>query len=298
MSANKQQPSKGFKKPTPFPASRRAHGNGGGGSFLAAYDSLQEQIASYGFVVAAFASCWFDSACDQGESQWLETVKTIQYLEENNTVGAISSIDFSKPFSVSGHSTGARDALMLAAIRDTPAYLASDPKLSALLTPAVRAIIDRIQCVVADHPDPMLGPRSARQNPDIPHWNVTSTPVMVVTGSFDYIEPRLSAWLDFASMSTPNKLYLNIRRATHMYARSPIIGHPEGPWIAHYLRYYLLGDRESAGLLFGNQTKSLQNTPGLVETNKSARNQGQTEVGFLACRQGAPPVPAAFARWC
>jgi hypothetical protein len=74
------------KDPLRFPLHIWAHGNGGGGRFLAAYDSLQEQIASYGFVVAAFASCWFDSACDQGESQWLETVKTIQYFEENSQI--------------------------------------------------------------------------------------------------------------------------------------------------------------------------------------------------------------------
>ena len=84
-----------------------------------------------------------------------------------------------------------------------------------------------------------------------------------------------------------------------MFVRSPIYGHPEGPWIAHYLRAYLLGDEVSSALLFGNRTDSLRNgVQGLVERNAGARNQGQKEVGFLACRAAGPAAPAGLARRC
>jgi hypothetical protein len=98
---------------------------------------------------------------------------------------------------------------MLAAIRDNASYLATTPQ-APLLTPAVRATVGRIIAVIANHPDPMTDPRHraatprqpphnppfhpCRQNPDIAHWNVTATAVMVVTGSRDYIEPTHSAW--------------------------------------------------------------------------------------------------------
>jgi len=212
-----------------YPIHVLAHGDGGGGLFTQAYDSLAQQIASFGFVVVAYESCWFDSSCDNGETSWLEVIKTLQYLEANPK--DLPQVDWSFQTSVSGHSTGARVALMLAALRDTESYL-STTKFGSLVTPAVRATIRKIGAVIADHPDPML---DQKQNPDVQNWNVTDTPVMVITGSRDLIEPAHAAWQDFVRMCTPDKLYLNIVNGTHMAARSPIVGHPEGEWMALFL---------------------------------------------------------------
>ena len=205
-------------------------------------------------------------------------------------------IDYTVPYSVAGHSTGARVALMLAAIRDDPTYM-DNTKYAALLTPHLRETVSKIGVAIGDHPDPMM--RNADKGGP-PHWgrSVSHMPVMIVTGSRDYIEPSGSGWRDFSLMTTRDKLFLNIINGTHMFDRSPLEGHPEGPWMARYLRYYLLQDQRSAQYLFGDGTDSLVHASGLIDTTDRDRNQGQSFVGFLACRSGEVGVPAAAARYC
>lgn len=174
-----------------YPLHLLAHGDFGGGLALDSYKPLAKQIASYGFCVVAYASCAIDNFCDNGEASFVEAIKTIQYLEQNST--KVPAVNLTMPYSASGHSTGARVVLMLAAIVDNPQYLQST-KYASLLTPEVRRSVSKIKAVVADHADPMY---DLKQDPDFGHFNITKMPVMIVTGTNDRIEPLLSGWKDF-----------------------------------------------------------------------------------------------------
>mmetsp|Transcript_111658 Transcript_111658/g.360334 ORF Transcript_111658/g.360334 Transcript_111658/m.360334 type:complete len:265 (-) Transcript_111658:310-1104(-) len=90
-----------------FPLHLFAHGDWGGGAFFwLGYSGLQEQLASYGFVVPAYLSCWFDIECSNGQASFLEALKTLTFLERHPN---IAPVDWTKPYSASGHSTGLRD---------------------------------------------------------------------------------------------------------------------------------------------------------------------------------------------
>ena len=55
-----------------------------------------------------------------GESQFLETIKTVRFFEKNP---AAVPIDFTKSYIASGHNTGGRTVMMLAAVRNNPTHL-------------------------------------------------------------------------------------------------------------------------------------------------------------------------------
>ena len=166
-----------------------------GGAVIHIYTSLMKTLASHGFVVVAYESCPIDSRCHNGEIQFIEALKTIAYLENNRKT---LPIQFQQPYSASGHSTGARAVLMLAACRDNPLYLKHVQFIN--VTQSDRNVLTRIHAVVGDHPDPMIDPA---QNPDIHAYNITKTPTMLVTGTLDVRpigEPSLSGWQDFVMM--------------------------------------------------------------------------------------------------
>ena len=122
---------------------------------------------------------------------------------------------------------------------------------------------------------------------------------MVVTGSEDYIEPATAAWQqDFTRMCTRDKVYLNVVNGTHMFNRSPLAGHPEGAWIAQFLRSFVLGDTHSKELIFGNSSESLVNSVGLWDKSQGDRNNGDGVVGFLACRANAAAMPPQLQPFC
>ena len=144
--------------PKAYPLHVFAHGNGGGSVMVHAYTPLLKELASFGFVVAAYESCPIDSHCYNGESQFIEAIKTMRFFVDNPAAVPAAPVNLSLPFSVSGHSTGARAALMLAAAADDPAYLANMSGTAAgipRLNASDRAILGRIASVVGDHPDPM-----------------------------------------------------------------------------------------------------------------------------------------------
>ena len=62
------------------------------------------------------------------------------------------------------------------------------------LTPRMLETLPKIKAIIADHPDAMY---DEERNPDIPHYQINKTPVYIITGSFDYLEPENSGWLDF-----------------------------------------------------------------------------------------------------
>ena len=275
----------------PLPLHLFAHGDLGGGVATSAYGGLLRQIAAAGFVTVAYESCDLDNFCDNGETQFLEGVKTLQYLEGHPEL--LPMADFGAPYSASGHSTGARAVLMMAAVRDDPSYLANASAIAPdVLTPDVRATIAKIAAVAADHPDPMTDPK---QNPDIPHWRIRRTPTFIITGQDDRLEPTLSAWVDFTKIAAPDKLYLNIANASHL---QPLAEHPEGPYIAAFAQLFALGNASAAVLLYGSGEGSLQQRAAEGFACYSGRNAGDGRVGFVACGNGGPAVPGKFAGYC
>ena len=86
-----------------------AHANLGGSIMALAYNRILEQIAARGFVVAAYLGCAIDPFCDNGESSFVEIFKTIAALKNGSAWD--DSIDWTAPYSMSGHSTGARSVL-------------------------------------------------------------------------------------------------------------------------------------------------------------------------------------------
>eukprot|EP00656_Telonema_subtile_P015930 TRINITY_DN18385_c0_g1_i1.p1 TRINITY_DN18385_c0_g1~~TRINITY_DN18385_c0_g1_i1.p1 ORF type:complete len:377 (+),score=50.49 TRINITY_DN18385_c0_g1_i1:106-1131(+) len=267
------------------------HGDAGGGPFGFAYHGLQEQIASFGFVVPFFSSCFVDQECHNGESYFVEAARTLRYFENHPDE---APINFELPYSVSGHSTGARAALMIAAIVDTPEYL-MNTSFAADLTVELRTTLSKVKAVIADHPDPMYDPK---QNPDIPHWRITQTPVLIITGSEDKIEPTESAWRDFMTIQAPNKVFIDIHGASHL---QPIEAHPEGPYLAYFSQLYALGDLSVSDLIYGNQSGSLSNSGVAhfsVATQEDPNMGANSTVGFLGCRASGAAVPAHFAQFC
>jgi hypothetical protein len=279
------------RKNETFPLHIFAHGNGGGGYATLAYEPLLREIASFGFVAAAYESCTFDSRCANGESQLLEAIKTMRFFLETpaesrgNKEVPLPPIDKVLPVSVSGHSTGARAALMLAAARDTPAFLAG-PSSPAHLTPDDRSLLQRIACVVGDHPDPMYDPA---QDPDIGHFNVTKTPTMLVTGTLDVRpigEPRGAAWRDFTMLGPGlrDRVFVNIEGASHL---QPITTHPEGRYIALFSQYHALGNVTAGAMVYGDARVegSIASGAFLTIAGAGAANNGGVgqDIGFLAC---------------
>lgn len=271
-----------------FPLHVWAHGDFGGGPFAQAYNELQEQVASSGFVVAVFHSCAYSPfECDGGRASFLEILKTLQYFESPTNE---APVDLSKPYSVSGHSTGARAVLMLASLRDTPAYLAGT-KYASEVTKEMRASLSRVAVVISDHPDPMY---ESRQNPDVPNFAVSKTPVVIMTGSKDTTEPKLSGWKDFLMIAPPAKVFVNIAGASHL---QPIENHAEGPFIAYASQFFALGNSTAGQLIYGTGPGTLQHLAALG----GSYNCGANVVCFLACgrnHMGSFAVPANYSEFC
>lgn len=270
-----------------FPLHSFAHGDGGGGaSFWPGYHGLMEQLASFGFVVPAYLSCWIDTLCDNGESSFLEVLKTIEYLEQNPTT---VPIDFSKPYTVSGHSTGARVALMLAAIKDTPRYL-KGTRFANLVTDSMRSILNRTVAFTGDHTDPMS---DTRQNPDVSNYDISKSAVFLITGTKDQVEPKDSSWKDFVQLSTSDKIHVNFNGDSHL---TPHLGHHEGSLIAYFSQYHALGDLKARDKIYGNNEDSLQNSDLLAPAG--ATNNGAADIPFLACSSAGLTVPQKLAKYC
>mmetsp|Transcript_19125 Transcript_19125/g.49433 ORF Transcript_19125/g.49433 Transcript_19125/m.49433 type:complete len:393 (-) Transcript_19125:210-1388(-) len=270
-----------------FPLHLFAHGDWGGGAFFwLGYAGLQEQLASYGFVVPAYLSCWFDAECSNGQASFLEALKTITFLERHPNV---APVDWTKPYSASGHSTGARAVLMLAALRDNPAFL-DNTTFASEVTPDMRTALVKLKGVIADHPDPMY---DEKQNPDIPNFRITETPVFVITGSGDWIEPNGSAWRDFQMISSRDKVFINVHGAGHM---EPNLYHSEGPFVAFFARAFALGDVSARAKIYGEGADSLQRTLELAHAGDY--NSGADKVAFLACSRDKTAVPHGFASYC
>ncbi|EOD06818.1 hypothetical protein EMIHUDRAFT_218935 [Emiliania huxleyi CCMP1516] len=156
-----------------------AHGNFGGGPMGSAYHGIQHDIASRGFVVSMYLSCAIDQlSCDNGNGSFLEILKSVSFLETHSGWWD-DRIDFSAGYSASGHSTGGRAVLMLAALVDNPTKYLATTKYASMITKEQRKSIQKFQAIVGDHPDPVYLPS---KNPDLENFVVDKTPTMIVTG--------------------------------------------------------------------------------------------------------------------
>ena len=274
-----------------------AHADFGGGPMTMAYDALQSQIASYNFVVAEYLSCAVDQECSwahNGMASFVEVLKLTTYLEDNAKDWS-DRLDLSKNYSVSGHSTGARVVLMLAALKDTPAYMSNIPAISGLITPAMRASVAKIGSVVSDHPDMMYLPK---YNGDIAHYNITKTPTLILTGSKDTsIEAPGSAWRDFKLIQGHTKAFFDLKGADHS---EPVEGHRGGPFIAKWSQLFALGDESAATVFYSNGTDSISSI--LPASGAGDANTGDQKVGYVACREDEAgsivSEPSEFRNYC
>ena len=230
-----------------------------------------------------------------GAGSYLELLKTAAFLRNSSSWS--SRIDFSRNYSVSGHSTGARSVLQLAALKDTRASYMSQLPGASLLTPTLQRELWQIGAVISNHPDSMYNPK---YNPDLAHYAVFETPVFIITGSADTtIEERGSAWRDFSMLQTPDKVFVDVKGADHS---EPIEGHRMGDFIAAYSRLYALGDSSSSPAIFGTGPKSIRGSiaiAGPSDPNTGGGGPGGNQsFGYLGCRKGSPSVPAGLDGYC
>ena len=263
-----------------------AHADLGGSVMALAYNRILEQIAARGFVVAAYLGCAIDSFCNNGEASFLEMFKTVAALKNSSEWS--SRIDWKSLYSMSGHSTGARSVLQVAALRDSPQYMSASP-LAKYLTPAVRAEIAHVGAVVSNHPDDML---DASLNPDCNDFAISKTPMLIITGSNDRIEPTGSAWGDFEKISSPDRVYVDVRGADHS---EPIESHRLGNFTALFSRLFALDDESAAQFIFGSGVGSIRSSIPIAASGE--RNVGVNGTsGFVACStsKAYPNTPPSF----
>lgn len=279
-----------------YPLHLFGHGDFGGGPFSFAYHGLINDIASRGFVVSMYLSCAIDQMCDDGNGSFLEILKSMSFLE-TNTGWWNNKIDFDAGYSASGHSTGGRAVLMLAGLIDSPTKYLATTKYASMITNEQRKSIQKFQAIIGDHPDPVYLPGF---NPDVDNYVVDKTPVMIVTGSEDHIEPELSAWKDFETITSLSKVYVDMLGTGHL---GPLLGHKEGPYIAYFSQCYIKGignDVAAKGCanIYSDSVPDAMRKVLKISTI-SDRNTGDGRVGYLGCRgddQG--DVPVKFTEFC
>merc|ERR1719272_1677634 len=118
----------------------------------------------------------------------------------------------------------------------------------------MRKILKNTVAFIGDHTDPMNDPK---QNPDIPNYDISKSPVFLITGAFDQLEPADSSWKDFVQISTPDKIHVNFKGDSHI---TPNLGHHSGSLIAYFSRYHALGDIKARDKIYGNNSDSLVNS--------------------------------------
>jgi hypothetical protein len=234
-------------------------------------------------------SCIVDAACGaRGALDFLEIYKVIAHLNSTEAPPEYRSlIDFDVPVSLSGHSSGARAVLMAAALKDSPDTFLSSIDEVANMNVAMQYARDSVGSVVANHPDSMY---AEKWNPDTSNYNITKTPVMILTGTKDYIEEDGSAWTDWNMMkSLKEKVYVNIVDAPH----SEIIFRRRGmPFTIAFSKLYGCGD--------DTYFQALYEEGGLMDEEEVAgvgdRSSGDMG-GYLGCWKDGT-WPKGFGEYC
>ena len=139
-----------------YPLHFFAHSDFGGGPLTFLMEGYIADIVSQGFVVVTYMSCAIDNFCHNGKTSFLEVLKSMEYLETERGWWD-NKIDFSAGYTASGHSTGGRAALMLAALKDNPTqYLQDVPYIVSQITKTQRVGLQKFVAFVGDHPGTFL----------------------------------------------------------------------------------------------------------------------------------------------
>eukprot|EP00928_Gymnodinium_smaydae_P037601 TRINITY_DN2606_c0_g1_i4.p1 TRINITY_DN2606_c0_g1~~TRINITY_DN2606_c0_g1_i4.p1 ORF type:complete len:384 (-),score=54.38 TRINITY_DN2606_c0_g1_i4:211-1323(-) len=252
-------------------------------SWPSMYAGLIKQMASFGFVVTAYNSCYFTlswswTQCHGGKASFLEMLKIINHFVKNPKVERWKApVNMSKPVIVSGHSTGARAALMMAALKDAPSYLSGTKECDYLSRhPELRAAVSYVGAAIAFNPDRMY---HKKYNPDVDGYRVTETPTFILTRSADYISKETSAWRNFAMLETPTKIYADILGSFLVGGHlGPIFEYVCGPYAALFGLAFANGDQAARELVYGDGPKSLRKVvnyakPGDRNTGAAAASQ-------------------------
>lgn len=259
------------------------HGDFGGGLFSFPYYGLQEHIASQGFAVAFPLSCaWSPFECNGGNGAFVDVLQLLCWFEAQSDHWWHRVIDSRVPYTATGHSTGGRAVLMLAALRDSPEYLANSPELTGQITSKHRAALQKLVAVAGYHADDMLLPS---YNPDVEGYRTTATAVFILTGSRDTIEPNRSGWHDFAALETPDKIFVDVQGAGHLAPLHPA-AHLAAPFLAAFAKCFALREETSCELLFGSGPRAMASVLHVASGADPNQAGSAADVGLAACRHG------------
>lgn len=241
-----------------FPLISYAHGLFGGGSIdIAGYFPLFEQIASFGFVVAAPSSCNVgcknlqpsrytscagtpDIAAHEGWNFYYgEQLKTIEWVR-NATLSSPFSVDWNAGVGIAGHSMGGQATT-------TSAHFECAKEWD-------------LRAAVIHHAAPcdIRGVKGANAGS-----NITTIPLAAFTSSGDSCCEASTKNIYDASPTRP-KIYRDLKGSSHL---EPVLIPPiENPFLATYTAAWFkvfLGTRDTSGpyydLIFSNQSSSVCN---------------------------------------
>jgi len=242
------------------------------------YAPVLKRLAGFGFVVAAYESCQDshdnNNICDGGRASYLEVLKIIDHFFTNADE---LQVDVLKAVSVAGHSTGARVALMVAAVADSPTYANF-----IHMPPKYESAAAKVGAGVSFNPDPMY---ADNLNPSVKGFvgAISKTPFLIFTGTEDDLEDSHSAWLNFQMVSARHKAFVDIEGATHDTVVS-VQDYAAVSYAAMWAQAFVLGNETAKALLYGTETQSMRRV--LSWAGAGGKNVGNGSIGFLLC--GAP----------
>jgi hypothetical protein len=211
-----------------FPLIAYAHGFLGGGVIdIHGYGEFFHQLSSWGFVVAAHASCNTGCAMPYVSSRWnscgglpemkpshgwnsfySETLKTIEFARNNSQLPPFDLINFSLGVAIAGHSMGGQSTAYAAGSKCTDEW---DIRAAAL-----------------HHPADGTNGASGRNIGE----NIT-VPLAAFTSTGDHIcDASLARAIYSATPSSTPRLYRNVIGSSHL---EPVLLPPiESPYLAYF----------------------------------------------------------------
>lgn len=264
----------------------------GDGNTAEQYFGMIQDLAGFGFVVAAYRSCrWsatgvWGSECDMGRSAFLEVLKLIAFLEKADPVTA--PVDMSQKITVGGHSGGGRAALMVAAVRDSPTYLSGTVYAELLEYSGgfLREAASRVGAVVGLHADWMFNNNS---NPDVEGFRhaISHTPVLLGTSVDDFVVPPAQTWSNFLHVRSPVKIYINMNEGYDGH-REPILYGYEAPWVAMFAQAFAGRNHTARGLLYGDCEACLRHSALFAHQQEQEGDvHNRSDVAVMLCGSSA-----------